>query len=100
MAAQAKTAQKKIPERQCMGCNEKKPKKELIRVVRTASGTAELDFTGKKSGRGAYICPCEACFKKARKSGRIARVLECEIPEEVYAALEEEVRNAEKGNGE
>ena len=85
----AEKAVKKMPERQCMGCNEKKPKKELIRI-------AEVDFTGKKPGRGAYICPREACLKKARKSGRLGRVLECNIPEEIYARLEEEVRNAEQ----
>lgn len=92
----AEKAVKKMPERQCMGCNEKKPKKELIRIVRVADGKAEVDFTGKKPGRGAYICPREACLKKARKSGRLGRVLECNIPEEIYARLEEEVRNAEQ----
>lgn len=92
----AEKAVKKMPERQCMGCNEKKPKKGLIRIVRVADGKAEVDFTGKKPGRGAYICPREACLKKARKSGRLGRVLECNIPEEIYARLEEEVRNAEQ----
>ena len=67
---------KKIPMRQCLGCNEHKPKKELIRVVRSPEGEISLDFNGKKSGRGAYICPSEICFKKARKSNRIANILE------------------------
>lgn len=82
--------ERKQPERQCMGCGERKPKKELIRVVRTPDGVIELDPTGKKSGRGAYICPKSDCLHKLKKSGRLARVLECEIPAEVYTALEEE----------
>ena len=84
--------EKKQPERQCMGCNEKKPKKELIRIVRTPEGTIELDRTGKKSGRGAYLCPKSECLVKLKKSGRLARVLECEIPCEVYTALGEELK--------
>ncbi len=83
--------QKKQPERQCMGCNEKKLKKELIRIVRTPEGTVELDFTGKKSGRGAYICHSKACLKKVRKSGRISKLFECSVTEEVWDALEEEL---------
>lgn len=79
---------KKIPMRQCLGCNEHKPKKELIRVVRSPEGEISLDFNGKKSGRGAYICPSEACFKKARKSNRIANILECSIPEEIYDEMQ------------
>lgn len=83
--------QRKQPERQCMGCNEKKLKKELIRIVRTPEGSVELDFTGKKSGRGAYICHSLACLKKARKSGRVGRVLECNVTDEVWNMLEEEI---------
>lgn len=83
--------EKKQPERQCMGCNEKKLKKELIRIVRTPEGNVELDFTGKKSGRGAYVCHSVSCLKKIRKSGRLPRILECPVSEEVYAALEEEI---------
>ncbi len=75
---------KKIPERKCMGCNEKIPKKDLIRVVRTPEGEVMLDVTGKKSGRGAYICPKVSCFEKALKSKRLERTLEVEIPETVY----------------
>jgi predicted RNA-binding protein YlxR (DUF448 family) len=82
---------RKIPERQCLGCNEHKPKAELLRVVRTPEGTVSLDFKGKMNGRGAYICKDLGCLKKARKSGRIARSLECEIPEEVFDAMEREL---------
>ena len=83
---------KKIPMRQCLGCNEHKPKRELLRVVRGPEGDVSLDFTGKKSGRGAYICQDIKCLQRARKSKRIDRNLECEIPETVYDAMEEELR--------
>ena len=82
---------KKIPQRQCLGCNEHKPKKELLRVVRSPEGEISLDFTGKKSGRGAYICRDVLCLKKARKSRRIERSLECQIPDEVYDLMESEL---------
>ena len=82
---------KKIPVRQCLGCNEHKPKRELLRVVRSPEGEISLDFTGKKSGRGAYICQDVKCLRRARKSKRIDRNLECEIPEAVYDAMEEEL---------
>ena len=72
-----------------MGCNEHKPKPQLLRVVRTPEGEVTLDFTGKKNGRGAYLCKDVKCLRKARKTGRIARVLECEIGEGVYDAMEE-----------
>ena len=90
--------QKKIPMRQCLGCNEHKPKREMIRVVRTPEGEIELDFVGKKSGRGAYICPKKTCFVKARKSKRIENVLEVKLPEEIYDAMENSIAEAE-GNG-
>jgi len=81
---------KKIPERKCIGCSEKKTKKDLIRVVRLPDGKGvELDRTGKKSGRGAYICPSASCLKKARK--RLESSLECEIPEAVFQNLELEI---------
>lgn len=83
---------KKIPLRMCSGCNERKPKKELCRVVRSPEGEITLDTGGKKSGRGAYICPQEACLKKARKAKRLERALECQIPDEVYGSLEEAMR--------
>ena len=82
---------KKIPVRQCLGCNEHKPKAELIRVVRSPEGDISLDTRGKKSGRGAYICHNVKCLNKARKSKRIERALECEIPEEIYDAMEAEL---------
>ena len=82
---------KKTPERKCMGCNEKKPKKELVRVVRTPEGEVLLDLTGKKSGRGAYICKSTACLNKAKKAIRLESSLECSIPEEVFTRLAEEL---------
>lgn len=82
--------------RQCMGCNEHKPKKELLRVVRSPEGEISLDFTGKKSGRGAYICRDVKCLRRARKSRRIDRNLECEIPETVYDAMEAELEAHEE----
>ena len=86
---------KKIPTRQCLGCNEHKPKKELLRVVRSPEGEVSLDFTGKKSGRGAYICHDVRCLKQARKSRRIDRSLECQIPDEVYDLMESELSDNE-----
>ena len=86
---------KKIPERKCLGCNESKPKAELIRIVRAPDGTVSLDFNGKKPGRGAYICKSVKCYEKAVKAKRIGRSLECEIPDEVIAALGEELARKE-----
>ena len=86
---------KKIPMRQCLGCNEHKPKVELMRVVRTPEGETVLDFTGKKSGRGAYICKSLSCLKKARKSKRLERRLECSITDEVYDRMESEIEGNE-----
>ncbi len=77
--------------RQCLGCNEHKPKAEMLRVVRSPEGEISLDFRGKKSGRGAYVCHSVKCLRRARKSRRIDRVLECEIPESVYDAMESEL---------
>ena len=94
MAQQLKP--KKIPQRQCIGCGEGRPKKELIRVVRSPEGEISIDFTGKKSGRGAYLCPSDKCLKKAIKSKKLSRSLECEIPDEIYTALAEEIAFAEK----
>lgn len=89
---------RKIPERQCLGCNEHKPKSELLRVVRSPQGEISLDFTGKKSGRGAYICRSLRCLQKARKSGRIGKNLDCAIPDEVYDSMERELE-AHDSNG-
>ncbi|MBO4950359.1 MAG: YlxR family protein [Clostridia bacterium] len=86
---------KRIPERKCMGCNEKRPKKELIRVVRTPEGDVLLDLTGKKSGRGAYICPKVSCFEKALKSKRLERTLEVEIPDSVFEQVKSSLSEEE-----
>ena len=85
------TAQKKVPMRQCLGCREMKPKRELIRIVRSKEGEISVDFTGKKAGRGAYICPSGECLKKAIKAKAIARAFEVEVPQEVYDALTEQM---------
>ena len=86
---------KKIPMRQCLGCNEHKPKGELIRVVRTPEGETVLDFTGKKSGRGAYVCRSIVCLRKARKSKRLEKNLDCAISDEVYEKMESEISHHE-----
>ncbi len=88
--------QKKIPMRQCTGCREMKPKKELIRVVKSPQGEISLDFKGKAPGRGAYVCPESACLKKAIKARALERALDVQIPPEIYAQLEAEL---EAGNG-
>ncbi len=77
-----------------MGCNERFPKNTLLRVVRDPEGNVSLDFTGKKSGRGAYICKNVSCLRKAQKTKRLSRVLECDIPDEVFAAMEEQLHAA------
>ena len=89
--------QKKIPQRQCMGCRERKAKKELIRVVRMTDGNVSLDFGGKLNGRGAYLCPDPECLKKAQKSKALERSLEAEIPQEVYARLAKEMGAGSNG---
>ncbi len=89
--------QKKIPQRQCMGCRERKAKKEMIRVVRGVDGIVSLDFSGKLNGRGAYICPQPECLKKARKAKSLDRSLEVPIPEEVYDRLEKEMEGGIHG---
>ena len=78
---------KKIPQRQCVGCRTMKDKKSLLRVVKTPEGEILLDATGKKSGRGAYVCPDGECLKKARKSRALERALDTAIPDVVYDAL-------------
>ena len=82
---------KKLPQRQCVGCRERKEKRELIRVVRSPEGGISLDFKGKKPGRGAYLCPDLECLKRARKSRALERALEVSIPAEVYDAMEAEL---------
>lgn len=83
--------QKKIPQRQCMGCRERKPKRDMIRIVRTPEGVVSLDFGGKMNGRGAYICPNPECLKKVQKSKALDRSLEVTIPDEVYERLSKEM---------
>ncbi len=80
--------QRKIPVRRCCGCGEGKPKKELVRIVRSPEGEVSLDTTGKKAGRGAYLCPNAACLAKARKKKSLERALAVAIPPEVYEAME------------
>ena len=91
MSAGNHTVEKKLPIRRCVGCGEHFPKNTLVRVLRTPDSEIVLDLTGKKSGRGAYICKKAACLKKARKSKRIEASLECSIPDEVYDRMEEEI---------
>ena len=86
---------KRIPMRKCTGCGELKPKKELIRVIVTPEGSIELDATGKKNGRGAYICPKEDCFGAARKHKGLEKSLKKAIPAEVYDLLEKELIHLE-----
>lgn len=83
--------QKKIPMRQCLGCREMKPKRELIRVVRSPEGEISIDFKGKASGRGAYVCPDAQCLKKAAKAKALERAFSCQIPQEIYDKLNEEM---------
>ena len=83
---------KKIPMRQCVGCREMKPKRELIRVVKSPEGAVSLDFKGKLPGRGAYVCPQTACLARAKKAKALERAFEMQLPEEVHAALEEQMK--------
>ena len=87
--------QKKIPMRQCLGCREQKAKKDMIRVVRSPEGEISLDFRGKASGRGAYLCPDPDCLKKAVRARALERVLECPIPAEIYEKLREQMEAGE-----
>ncbi len=82
---------KKIPMRMCLGCGEMKPKKELIRAVKSPDGEISLDLTGKKSGRGAYVCPNAECLRLARKAKRFEKSFECRISDEVYDTMEREL---------
>lgn len=82
---------KKTPLRMCSGCGEMKPKKELIRVVKSPQGEVSLDLTGRKPGRGAYVCNQIECLRKARKARRFERSFSCQIPDDVYDRMEEEL---------
>ena len=90
---------RKIPMRKCLGCGEMFPKKELVRVVKTRTSDGEdetfvisLDLTGKKAGRGAYVCKKLSCLQKARKARRIERALDCQIPQDVFDRMEQEMQ--------
>ena len=82
---------KKIPLRQCVGCGEMKPKKELVRIVKSPEGEISVDLTGKKSGRGAYVCRSGLCLAAAKKAGRLSKAFECAVSPEVYDRLAEEI---------
>ena len=87
--------QKKIPMRQCVGCREMRQKKELVRVVKSPEGEVSLDLTGRKPGRGAYVCPRVDCLRLARKARRLEKAFSCPIPAEVYDRMEEEFEASE-----
>lgn len=89
--------QKKLPMRMCTGCGEMKPKKELLRVLRTEEEGFVLDTTGKKNGRGAYICYSRDCFQKAVKNKGLERSFKQAVPAEVYGHLEKEMEEIETG---
>lgn len=89
--------EKKIPMRQCVGCREMHPKRELIRVVKSKEGEISLDFNGKLPGRGAYICPVGECLARARKSKALERAFSCKISDEVYDALEKRLAEGDDG---
>jgi predicted RNA-binding protein YlxR (DUF448 family) len=82
---------KKIPMRQCLGCREMKPKRELIRAVRSPEGEVSLDFRGKKPGRGAYVCPNAECLKRAVKSKALSRAFGVPIPDSIMEELNEQM---------
>lgn len=87
---------KKLPMRMCLGCGEMKPKKELIRAVKSPEGDISLDFTGKKSGRGAYICKSTDCLEKARKGRRFEKSFSCRVDDSVYEVMMNELRSDEE----
>ena len=88
-------ANKKIPMRQCIGCGEMKPKKEMLRIIKTAEEEILLDTTGRKNGRGAYICPNSECLKKAVKGKGLERTIKMAIPKDVYEMLTKEMEEFE-----
>ena len=90
------TKTKKIPQRKCVGCNEMKDKKALLRIVRSPEGEISLDLTGKRDGRGAYVCPDKACITKAVKEKRLERALEKAISEDVYKQLLEDLEHGQQ----
>ena len=88
--------QRKIPVRRCVGCNAQKPKRELVRVVRSPDGNVSVDLTGKKAGRGAYLCPSAACLAKARKAKRLQNAFGVPVPDDVFERLTAEIFAAEQ----
>ncbi len=90
---------KQIPIRHCLGCGEGKPKKELVRVVRSPAGEMSVDITGKKPGRGAYICKNAACLAKAQKAKRLEKAFSCQIDKDVYTRLEQEIDTEGESEG-
>lgn len=86
---------KKVPQRQCIGCGEMRGKKEMMRVLRTTENEIVLDITGKKNGRGAYLCKSMECLKKARKGKGLERSFKMSIPGEIYDSLEKEFEEFE-----
>ena len=86
--------QRKTPLRRCTGCMEMKNKKDLIRIVRDDAGEFFLDFTGKKSGRGAYICPAFECLEKAQKSKGLEKSFKCAVPAQIYEQFRTELKDA------
>ncbi len=92
----ANNTARKVPERRCLGCNGTFPKKDLIRVVRSPEGELSIDFTGKKSGRGAYLCADLTCFNKARRYNRISKNLGVQISDELYDSLAHEIEVSQK----
>ncbi len=88
--------EKKVPMRQCVGCRTMRPKRELVRVVRSPEGEVSVDLTGKKSGRGAYVCPEAGCLKKAVKSRALGRAFGVEVPEDIYDTLRAQLESRSK----
>lgn len=87
---------KRVPLRKCTGCQEMKSKKEMMRILRTSEGDIVLDMTGRKNGRGAYVCRSMECYEKAVKNKGIERSLKCKVPEETYESLKKEIEAIEK----
>ncbi len=87
---------KKVPMRKCVGCGEMKSKKEMMRVLKTVENEIVLDTTGRKNGRGAYLCFCKECLQTAAKNKGLERSLKVSIPKEVYESLEREFENIEQ----
>ena len=88
--------EKKVPMRMCVGCREMKPKKELLRVVRSPEGTVSIDLTGRKPGRGAYVCRSAECLKRAIKQRQLEQAFECPLGEETHASLLRELESLEE----